>query len=110
MRHIFLTQPKIVILSLLRKIGRSVLHSFANAAKKFLSCQKIRVDWSDGDIDFEEGFYILKHTICPAVLTENFFMDNHHDLQYLQSDAGRRAIADLHVEGIISSTSRGEIC
>ena len=73
----------------------------ANAAKKYLTGQQIRGDWSDGDIDFEAGFYILKHTLCPAVLTENFFMDNHKDLQYLQSATGRRAIVDLHVEGII---------
>lgn len=78
----------------------------ANAAKKYLTEQKIRGDWSDGDIDFEAGFYILKHTLCPAVLTENFFMDNHKDLQYLQSATGRRAIVDLHVEGIIEYIER----
>ena len=38
---------------------------------------------------------------CPAVLTENFFMDNHSDLEYLQSRAGKQAVVDTHVEGII---------
>ena len=32
---------------------------------------RLRSDYSDGDIDREEDFYILKHTLCPAVLTEN---------------------------------------
>jgi N-acetylmuramoyl-L-alanine amidase len=37
---------------------------------------KLRMDYSDGDPDFEQPFYILKHTLCPAVLTENLLMDN----------------------------------
>ena len=32
---------------------------------------------SDGDRDWEEDFYILRKSRCPAVLTENFFMDTH---------------------------------
>ena len=39
--------------------------------------------------------------MCPAVLTENFFMDNLQDRDYLQSRAGKQAIVDTHVEGII---------
>ena len=56
---------------------------------------------SDGDMDWEKGFYILRKSWCPAVLTENFFMDNHSDLEYLQSHAGKQAIIDTHVEGIV---------
>ena len=56
---------------------------------------------SDGDRDWEEGFYIFRKSWCPAVLTENFFMDNHSDLEYLQSRAGKQAIIDTHVEGIV---------
>jgi N-acetylmuramoyl-L-alanine amidase len=56
---------------------------------------------SDGDMDWEEGFYILRKSLCPAVLTENFFMDNRDDLEYIQSRAGKQAIVDTHVEGII---------
>ena len=37
---------------------------------------RIRTDMSDGDRDWEEDFYILRKSWCPAVLTENFFMDN----------------------------------
>ena len=48
-----------------------------------------------------ENFYILRHSLCPAVLTENFFMDNLSDLEYLQSRVGKQAVVDTHVEGII---------
>ena len=63
--------------------------------------RRIRTDMSDGDMDWEENFYILRKSLCPAVLTENFFMDSHSDLEYLQSKAGKQAIIDTHIEGII---------
>lgn len=44
-----------------------------NAAKINLKDKKIRIDNSDGDSDLEAHLYVLKHTNCPAVLTENFF-------------------------------------
>ncbi len=56
---------------------------------------------SDGDMDWEDGFYILRKSLCPAVLTENFFMDSRSDLEYLQSRAGKQAVVDTHVEGIV---------
>ena len=56
---------------------------------------------SDGDMDWEEEFYILRKSWCPAVLTENFFFDNKTDLAYLQSVEGKRAIVTTHVEGIV---------
>ena len=70
------------------------------AAIKNLPGKRIRTDYSDGDSDWEENFYILRHTVCPAVLTENFFMDG-LDLEFLQSKAGKQAIVDTHVEGIV---------
>ena len=63
--------------------------------------RRIRTDMSDGDMDWEENFYILRKSLCPAVLTENFFMDSHSDLEYLQSKAGKQAVVDTHVEGIV---------
>ena len=68
---------------------------------KYLGKAAVRGDFSDGDIDYEESFYILRHTISPAVLTENLFFTNEDDLQFLESKAGKQAIVDLHVEGII---------
>ena len=71
------------------------------AAIKNFPDRRIRKDYSDGDPDWEENFYILRHSLCPAVLTENFFMDSRSDLEYLQSRAGKQAVVDTHVEGII---------
>ena len=71
------------------------------AAIKNFPGHRIRTDMSDGDMDWEEGFYILRKSLCVAVLTENFFMDSISDLEYLQSRAGKQAVVDTHVEGIV---------
>lgn len=73
-----------------------------DAAKDVLVGKRLRTDYTDGDADIEAGFYILKHTKCAAVLTENLFMDNKQEVSYLMSLEGRNAIARLHVEGIIN--------
>ena len=61
---------------------------------------KIRSDMSDGDPDKESQFYILKHTNCPAVLTENFFFDNRKDCRFMMSEEGRNRIARMHYKAI----------
>ena len=71
------------------------------AAKNNFTDVKLRTDFSDGDPDKEAHLYVLKHTECPAVLTENFFQDNKKDVDYLLSDEGFHAIVRLHVEGIL---------
>lgn len=68
--------------------------------------KKIRTDRSDGDRDFEEDFYVLVKSPCPAVLTENFFMDNKSDVEYLLSDKGKNDIIDIHVDGIMKYISK----
>ena len=75
------------------------------AAKKHLPGMKIRTDFSDGDPDIEKDFYIIRHTSCPAVLTENLFMDNRQDVAFLESEEGARAIVNLHVDGILQYLS-----
>ena len=60
----------------------------------------MRFDYSDGDPDQESQFYILKNTNCPAILTENFFMDNEKDCRFIMSNNGRQIIAELHVAAI----------
>ena len=75
------------------------------AATKNFPDRRIRTDYSDTDPDWEENFYILRQSLCPAVLTENFFMDNKSDLEYLQSRAGKQTVIDTHVEGIIEYIS-----
>ena len=71
------------------------------AAIKNFPGRRIRTDYSDNDPDWEENFYLLRKTLCVAVLSENFFMDSHSDLEYLQSEADKQYVANTHVEGII---------
>lgn len=70
------------------------------AAQAQLPGHRIRKDNTDGDPDLEKDFYILRHTSCPAVLTENLFMDNQDDIVFLESAEGAQALVNLHVEGI----------
>ena len=70
------------------------------AAERHLKGHHIRKDYSDGDPDLEADFYILKYTACASVLSENGFMDSEVSLRYLESDEGKAAICNLHVEGI----------
>lgn len=71
------------------------------AAKDNLKGKKLRTDFTDKDSDIESNFYVLKHTNCPAVLTENFFQDNKEDVEFLTSELGFHQIVRTHVEGIL---------
>ena len=62
--------------------------------------RKIRKDMSDGDRDWEENFYILQKSKCPAVLLENFFYDNRDECAWLLKDETKGRIADTIVKGI----------
>ena len=53
-----------------------------------------------------QSLYICKHTLCPAVLTENLFQDNKEDVDYLLSEKGKQTIVNLHVEGVIKYIER----
>ena len=63
--------------------------------------KKIRKDMSDGDRDWEENFYVLKKSKCPAVLLENFFYDNRDECAWLLKDETKERVADAIVKGII---------
>lgn len=75
-------------------------------AERNFAGHKIRKDYSDGDPDWEEGFYILRKTKCPAVLTENFFQDNKEDVSYLLSLEGKTQIVRTHVNALIKYVTR----
>lgn len=62
---------------------------------------EMRYDMTDGDHDKEDDFTILKKTQCPAVLTENFFMDTERDCRFIMSEAGRNRIARMHFDAIL---------
>ena len=76
------------------------------AAKRYLVGQKIRLFNGPKEPDFESNLYLLKHTKCAAVLTENMFQDCLSDVAFLQSHSGMEAITMLHVEGIIEHLSK----
>lgn len=63
--------------------------------------RKIRKDMSDGDRDYEENFYVLQKSKCPAVLLENFFYDNRDECAWLLKDETKERIADAIVKGIV---------
>ena len=80
--------------------------SLYKAAEQILKSQVIRTDYArDGDPDWEENFYILRHSLCPAVLTENFFMDAQSDLKFLLNEKSKQKIIDMHVDGVMKYVS-----
>lgn len=73
---------------------------YQEAVKKW-GKSRVRQDRSDGDNDYEKGFYILRHTNFPSVLVENFFMDNKEDYEYLLTPNSMYECAEVMVEGIL---------
>lgn len=76
------------------EFGREYQREFPN--------RRLRTDFSDGDLDKERRFYVLTKTKMPAILTENFFMDNREEFDnVLMTRAGRSKIVNYHVEAIL---------
>ena len=69
-------------------------------AKIHFKDAKLLYDRSDGDFDFEAGFYMVQKTICPAILVEAFFYDNEKDFNFLLSEQGKQALVDWYVDTI----------
>lgn len=63
--------------------------------------RKIRKDMSDGDRDWEENFYVLQKSKCPAVLLENYFYDNREECAWMLQEETKKRIASAAVKGII---------
>lgn len=63
--------------------------------------RKIRKDLSDGDRDWEENFYVLQKSRCPAVLLENFFYDNKEECEWLLKAETKGRIAMAAARGIL---------
>ena len=73
---------------------------YEEAARAFPE-QRMRMDTTDGDPDKEAHFYLLRHTTCPAIITENFFMDTEADCRLILSEEGRKRVADMHVSALL---------
>lgn len=75
---------------------------FGEEYQKEFPNRKLRTDFSDGDLDKERRFFVLTNTRMPAILTENFFMDNFEEFRdILNTRKGRQKIADYHVKAIV---------
>lgn len=83
-----------------QNISDKLANVFYNVAVHLFGIDKCRKDMVDGDPDYESNFYIIKGANCAAVLTENFFMDNKADVEYLQSAEGFNNIVACHVEAV----------
>lgn len=62
---------------------------------------KMRPDRSDGDYDREAGFYVLRKTICPAVLIEFGFFDYMPDLENLEDPGFQKEVGKVVADYII---------
>lgn len=61
----------------------------------------MRTDYSDGDGDKEsDAFSLLPKTNCPALLFENFFMDNRKDCQLMLSATGKYKMVKAYASTI----------
>lgn len=58
---------------------------------------------------WEQNLAMCRDTNCPAVLTENFFQDNKEDVEYLLSGEGKKAVAQIHIEGIAAYLKGGAV-
>jgi len=60
-----------------------------------------RSDYLDGDLDKESNFYVLRKTMCPAILIECGFMDHKVDYERLWSIDFRENIIESLVQSIL---------
>ncbi|MEM9545871.1 MAG: N-acetylmuramoyl-L-alanine amidase [Bacteroidota bacterium] len=80
------------------KIATIFGHEFQNVFPN----KRLRTDFSDGDLDKEAKFYVLIKTKMPALLTENFFMDNEEECKtILMTREGRDKIIEYHINAIM---------
>ncbi len=75
---------------------------FGNEYQITFPDRRLRTDFSDGDLDKERRFYVLTRTRMPAILTENFFMDNEEECKsILMTTNGRSKIIQYQVNAIL---------
>lgn len=55
---------------------------------------------------WRSNLFILNYCECPAVLTENLFMDSREDIELLLSEKGQEALAKLHIDALSAYASR----
>ena len=78
----------------------NIAETFVENMIKAFPDHKLRADNSDGDLDKEANFYVLKHTACPAILIENFFMTNKRECELLLTEEFQDRIVKCHMKSI----------
>ena len=73
---------------------------FFYMAMKASKLFRMRQDTEDGDHDREANYYMLKKTICPAILTESGFYTNEEEVEKMFDDAFIEKVAVAHIKGI----------
>lgn len=76
--------------------NKQYIDSFKGQTKQ----KPIREDKQDGDRDWEANYQIIRGANCAATLSENFFMDNKQDVEYLLSPRGLNDTISIHMKGI----------
>ena len=67
-----------------------------------ISGVKWRKDNTDGDVDKEENFYVLRETLMPSVLSENGFMTNKEECTKMLTREWQEKIAQAHFDAILA--------
>lgn len=58
--------------------------------------------YSANQVYWAQNLAICRDTKCPAILTENLFMDNKEDCEYLLTEEGKNTITQIHIDGIVN--------
>ncbi len=64
---------------------------------------KYRPERSDGDVDREANFFVIKNTAMPAILVEHLFFDNFDDASLLVDDEIIERFAEAQVRTVIEA-------
>jgi N-acetylmuramoyl-L-alanine amidase len=76
-------------------------HVFNAVESTVLSAgRKMRKDMSDGDIDYENNFYVLKNAMSEAILIEHDFFDTIEGATLLNNKAYQNALMQAEARGI----------
>ena len=83
-------------------IGETMSDRYAsvilNKIKSTFPDEKYRLDYSDGDVDKESNFYVLRKTKMPAVLLEMWFFDQYDDALKMSNPEQRVKVAKAIVD------------
>lgn len=70
------------------------------AHRKEFPEQFARNDWSDGDLDKEANFSVIRRANCPSVLMEGEFIHTHRGESFILSPSNRDKMARAVADGI----------